>query len=162
MSLKLKILLLVGSINICSNDLILSFNKIILNDLEFVQETNIFSETQKSNGRVLRKGNFLEVLILEPSKEKYVIKDNIIEIYDFDFNQTSYIDINDQESNIVNFLINGINIKNVKEISDKSFIIDDIYNSYQVELKSESELSVIFKDNMNFVNTINFKSLNKK
>ena len=101
-------------------------------------------------------------MILEPSKEKYVIKDNIIEVYDFDFNQTSYIDINDQESNIVNFLINGINSKNVKEISDKSFIIDDIYNSYQVELKSESELSVIFKDNMNFVNTINFKSLNKK
>lgn len=162
MSLKLKILLLVGSINICSNDLILSFNKIILNDLEFVQETNIFSEIQKSTGKVLRKSNFLEVLILEPSKEKYVIKDNIIEVYDFDFNQTSYIDINDQESNIVNFLINGINSKNVKEISDKSFIIDDIYNSYQVELKSESELSVIFKDNMNFVNTINFKSLNKK
>ena len=162
MSLKLKILLLVGSINICSNDLILSFNKIILNDLEFVQETNIFSETQKATGKVLRKSNFLEVLILEPSKEKYVIKDNIIEVYDFDFNQTSYIDINDQESNIVNFLINGINSKNVKEISDKSFIIDDIYNSYQVELKSESELSVIFKDNMNFVNTINFKSLNKK
>ena len=79
MSLKLKILLLVGSINICSNDLILSFNKIILNDLEFVQETNIFSETQKSTGKVLRKSNFLEVLILEPSKEKYVIKDNIIE-----------------------------------------------------------------------------------
>ena len=101
-------------------------------------------------------------MILEPSKEKYVIKDNIIEVYDFDFNQTSYIDINDQESNIVNFLINGINSKNVKEISDKSFIIDDIYNSYQVELKSESELSVIFKDNMNFVNTINFKSLHKK
>ena len=101
-------------------------------------------------------------MILEPSKEKYVIKDNIIEVYDFDFNQTSYIDINDQESNIVNFLINGIDSKNVKEISDKSFIIDDIYNSYQVELKSESELSVIFKDNMNFVNTINFKSLNKK
>lgn len=162
MSLNLKILLLVGSINICSNDLILSFNKIILNDLEFVQETNIFSETQKSTGKVLRKSNFLEVLILEPSKEKYVIKDNIIEVYDFDFNQTSYVDINDQESNIVNFLINGINSKNVKEISDKSFIIDDIYNSYQVELKSESELSVIFKDNMNFVNTINFKSLNKK
>ncbi len=91
-----------------------------------------------------------------------MIKDNIIEVYDFDFNQTSYVEINDQESNIVNFLINGINSKNVKEISDKSFIIDDIYNSYQVELKSESELSVIFKDNMNFVNTINFKSLNKK
>jgi hypothetical protein len=160
MSLKLKILLIVGSINICSNDLILSFNKIILNDLEFVQETNISSEIQKSTGKVIRKSNFLEVLILEPSKEKYVIKDNIIEVYDFEFNQTSYIDINDQESNILNFLINGINIKNVKEISDKSFIINEFHNLYQVELKSESELSVTFKDNMNFVNTINFKSLN--
>jgi hypothetical protein len=160
MSLKLKILLIVGSINICSNDLILSFIKIILNDLEFVQETNISSEIQKSTGKVIRKSNFLEVLILEPSKEKYVIKDNIIEVYDFEFNQTSYIDINDQESNILNFLINGINIKNVKEISDKSFIINEFHNLYQVELKSESELSVTFKDNMNFVNTINFKSLN--
>ena len=87
MNLNLRILLIIGSINIYSNDLISSINNLILNDLEFVQQTNINSRIDESVGKIYRKNNFIQVEILKPSKEKYIIKDSLIEVHDFDFNQ---------------------------------------------------------------------------
>ena len=70
MNLNLRILLIIGSINIHSNDLISSINNLILNDLEFVQQTNINSRIDESVGKIYRKNNFIQVEILKPSKEK--------------------------------------------------------------------------------------------
>ena len=95
-------------------------------------------------------------------KEKYIIKDSLIEVHDFDFNQISYIDINDQDSHILSLLKNGIDTNNVKKISTNTFVIDSINNSFEVEFKSEHEFILSYKDNMNFRNTINFKSINKQ
>jgi hypothetical protein len=162
MNLNLRILLIIGSINIYSNDLISSINNLILNDLEFVQQTNINSRIDESVGKIYRKNNFIQVEILKPSKEKYIIKDNLIEVHDFDFNQISYIDINDQDLHILSLLKNGIDTNNIKEISTNTFIIDSINNSFEVEFKSEDEFILSYKDNMNFRNTINFKSINKQ
>ena len=162
MNLNLRILLIIGSINIYSNDLISSINNLILNDLEFVQQTNINSRIDESVGKIYRKNNFIQVEILKPSKEKYIIKDNLIEVHDFDFNQISYIDINDQDSHILSLLKNGIDTNNVKKISTNTFVIDSINNSFEVEFKSEHEFILSYKDNMNFRNTINFKSINKQ
>jgi len=162
MNLNLRILLIIGSINIYSNDLISSINNLILNDLEFVQQTNINSRIDESVGKIYRKNNFIQVEILKPSKEKYIIKDNIIEVHDFDFNQISYIDINDQDSHILSLLKNGIDNNNVKKISTNTFVIDSINNSFEIEFKSVDEFILSYKDNMNFRNTINFKSINKQ
>ena len=162
MNLNLKILLLIGSINIYSNDLISRFNNLILNDMEFVQQTNINSKIDESVGKVYRKNNFIEVEIFKPSKEKYVIKNNVIEVHDFDFDQISYIYINDQDSHILSLLKNGINTNNVKKISANTFVIDNMNKSLQVEFKSEEEFIISYEDNMNFRNTINFKSINKQ
>ncbi len=162
MNLNLKILLLIGSINIYSNDLISSFNNLILNDMEFVQQTNINSKIDESVGKIYRKNNFIQVEILKPSIEKYIIKDNLIEVHDFDFNQISYIDINDQNSSILSILKNGINTNNVKIKSGNTFIIDNMNKSVQVEFKSENEFIISYEDNMNFRNTINLKSTNKQ
>ena len=161
MNLNLRILLIIGSINIYSNDVISSINNLILNDLEFVQQTNINSRIDESVGKIYRKNNFIQVEILKPSKEKYIIKDNLIEVHDFDFNQISYIDINDQDSHILNLLKNGIDTNNVKKISTNTFVIDNMNKSLQVEFKSEEEFIISYEDNMNFRNTINFKSINK-
>ena len=161
MNLKLSILLLIGSINIYSNDLISSFNNLILNDLEFVQQTNINSKIDESVGKIYRINNFIQVEILKPSKEKYIIKDNLIEVHDFDFNQISYIDINEQDSYILSILKNGIDTNNTKKISDNTFVIGNVNNSFYVEFKSEDEFIISYQDNMNFRNTINFKSINK-
>ena len=162
MNLKLSILLLTGSINIYSNDLISSFNNLILNDLEFVQQTNINSKIDESVGKIYRTNNFIQVEILKPSKEKYIIKDNLIEVHDFDFNQISYIDINEQDSYILSILKNGIDTNNTKKISDNTFVISNMNNSFYVEFKSEDEFIISYQDNMNFRNTINFKSINKQ
>ena len=162
MNLKLSILLLIGSINIYSNDLISSFNNLILNDLEFVQQTNINSKIDESVGKIYRINNFIQVEILKPSIEKYIIKDNLIEVHDFDFNQISYIDINEQNSSILSILKNGINTNNVKIKSGNTFIIDNMNKSVQVEFKSENEFIISYEDNMNFRNTINLKSTNKQ
>ena len=162
MNLNLKILLLIGSINIYSNDLISRFNNLILNDMEFVQQTNINSKIDESVGKIYRKNNFIEVEIFKPSKEKYVIKNNVIEVHDFDFDQISYIYINDQDSHILSLLKNGINTNNVKKISANTFVIDNMNKSLQVEFKSEEEFIISYEDNMNFRNTINFKSINKQ
>ena len=80
MNLNLRILLIIGSINIYSNDVIYSFNNLILNDLEFVQQTNINSRIDESVGKIYRINNFIQVEILKPSKEKYIIKDSLIEV----------------------------------------------------------------------------------
>lgn len=162
MNLNLRILLIIGSINIHSNDLISSINNLILNDLEFVQQTNINSRIDESVGKIYRKNNFIQVEILKPSKEKYIIKDNLIEVHDFDFNQISYIDINDQDSHILSLLKNGIDNNNVKKISTNTFVIHSINNSFEIEFKSDDEFILSYKDNMNFRNTINFKSINKQ
>ena len=116
MNLNLRILLIIGSINIYSKDLISSINNLILNDLEFVQQTNINSRIDESVGKIYRKNNFIQVEILKPSKEKYIIKDSLIEVHDFDFNQISYININDQDSYILSLIKNGIDANNVKII----------------------------------------------
>ena len=162
MNLNLRIFLIIGSINIHSNDLISSINNLILNDLEFVQQTNINSRIDESVGKIYRKNNFIQVEILKPSKEKYIIKDNLIEVHDFDFNQISYIDINDQDSHILSLLKNGIDNNNVKKISTNTFVIHSINNSFEIEFKSDDEFILSYKDNMNFRNTINFKSINKQ
>ena len=162
MNLNLRILLIIGSINIYSNDLISSINNLILNDLEFVQQTNINSRIDESVGKIYRKNNFIQVEILKPSKEKYIIKDNLIEVHDFDFNQISYIDINDQDIHILSLLKNGIDANDIKKINTNTFVIDSINNSFEVEFKSEDEFILSYKDNMNFINTINFKSINKQ
>ena len=57
MNLNLRILLIIGSINIYSNDVISSINNLILNDLEFVQQTNINSRIDESVGKIYRKNN---------------------------------------------------------------------------------------------------------
>lgn len=162
MNLNLRILLIIGSINIYSNDLISSINNLILNDLEFIQQTNINSRIDESVGKIYRKNNFIQVEILKPSKEKYIIKDNLIEVHDFDFNQISYIDINDQDIHILSLLKNGIVANDIKKINTNTFVIDSINNSFEVEFKSEDEFILSYKDNMNFRNTINFKSINKQ
>ena len=162
MNFKLKFLLVIGSINIYSNDLISSFNNLILNDMEFVQQTNINSKIDESVGKIYRENNFIQVEIFKPTREKYIIKDDLIEVHDFDFNQISFININDQDSYILSILKNGIDTNNIKKISENTFVIGNMNDSFHVEFISEDEFIISYLDNMKFSNTINFKSINKK
>ena len=61
--------------NLYSEDSILSINKLIKNNLNFVQTTDSGSKEINSKGTLPRNKNFIEIKIDFPNKEKYIIRD---------------------------------------------------------------------------------------
>ena len=92
------LLILLLSINISSNDLVLSFNQLINNNLSFIQTTDTGAEEVESIGQIYKKEDVIEIIIDLPNREKYTIRDSLIEIYDYEFEQTQIIEINDDNS----------------------------------------------------------------
>ena len=82
------------SLNLYSKDSILFINNLIKNNLNFVQTTDSGFDEINSKGRLVRNKDFIEITIDLPSKEKYILRDSIIEIYDYEFNQSQIIEIN--------------------------------------------------------------------
>jgi outer membrane lipoprotein-sorting protein len=156
--LKTKILiLLIISSNIQSNDLVLDFNNLILNDFEFIQKTEMNTSITESKGNLFRNDNDIQIEIIEPSKELYKIKENKIEIYDYDFNQTTIYQIDENDGHLLDYIINGVNEAEVKDVTNNTFIIKRNDNDIIVEVKKGEGFSLTFIDNMQLKNIINFK-----
>jgi outer membrane lipoprotein-sorting protein len=156
--LKTKILiLLIISSNIQSNDLVLDFNNLILNDFEFIQKTETNTSITESKGNLFRNDNDIQIEIIEPSKELYKIKENKIEIYDYDFNQTTIYQIDENDGHLLDYIINGVNEAEVKDVTNNTFIIKRNDNDIIVEVKKGEGFSLTFIDNMQLKNIINFK-----
>jgi hypothetical protein len=156
--LKTKILiLLIISSNIQSNDLVLDFNNLILNDFEFIQKTEMNTSITESKGNLFRNDNDIQIEIIEPSKELYKIKENKIEIYDYDFNQTTIYQIDENDGHLLDYIINGVNEAEVKDVTNNTFIIKRNDNDIIVEVKNGEGFSLTFIDNMQLKNIINFK-----
>lgn len=156
--LKTKILiLLIISSNIQSNDLVLNFNNLILNDFEFIQKTEMNTSITESKGNLFRNDNDIQIEIIEPSKELYKIKENKIEIYDYDFNQTTIYQIDENDGHLLDYIINGVNEAEVKDVTNNTFIIKRNDNDIIVEVKKGEGFSLTFIDNMQLKNIINFK-----
>ena len=64
------ILFIFLSINLNSEDSILSINKLIQNNLNFVQTTNSGFEEVNSKGTLFRNDDLIEITIDFPTKEK--------------------------------------------------------------------------------------------
>ena len=90
--------------NLYSEDSISSINKLINNNLNFSQIIDSGLDEINSKGRLVRNKDFIEITIDFPTKEKYILRDSIIEIYDYEFNQSQIIEINDDNSFLFNFL----------------------------------------------------------
>ena len=142
-----------------SEDNILSINKLIKNNLNFVQTTDSTYEEINSKGTLLRNNDFIEITIDLPTKEKYIIRDSVIEIYDYEFNQFQIIEINDDNSFLVDFLTNGIDIDQINYINENSFTIVKNDNPFLVNIISENSFSITYNDNMDFKNQIVFEVL---
>ena len=147
------------SINLYSEDSILSINKLIKNNLNFVQTTESGSKEINSKGTLLRNKDFIEITIDFPTKEKYILRDSIIEIYDYEFNQSQTIEINDDNSFLFNFLINGIDADEINNINQSSFTVLKNDNQFFVNIISESSFSISYNDNMDYKNLITFEVL---
>jgi hypothetical protein len=147
------------SVNLYSDDSILSINKLIKNNLNFVQTTESGSKEINSKGTLLRNKDFIEITIDFPTKEKYIIRDSIIEIYDYEFNQSQIIEINDGNSFLFDFLTNGINADEVNDMNKNSFTVLKNDNQFFVNIVSDRSFSISYNDNMDYKNLIVFEVL---
>ena len=147
------------SLNLYSKDSILSINNLIKNNLNFVQTTDSGFDKINSKGRLVRNKDFIEITIDFPSKEKYILRDSIIEIYDYEFNQSQIIEINDDNSFLFDFLTNGIDAEEVNNMNENSFTILKNDNQFIVNIISEKSFSISYNDNMDYKNLIVFEVL---
>ena len=131
------ILFILVSVNLYSEDSISSINKLINNNLNFFQTTNSGFDEINSKGRLVRNKDFIEITIDFPSKEKYILRDSIIEIYDYEFNQSQIIEINDDNSFLFDFLTNGIDADDINNMNENSFAILKNDNQFIVNIISE-------------------------
>ena len=153
------ILILLLSINISSNDLVLSFNQLINNNLSFIQTTDTGAEEVESIGQIYKKEDVIEIIIDLPNREKYTIRDSLIEIYDYEFDQTQIIEINDDNSFLIDFLNNKLDFDDIKVFDKNSFIVFKNNKEFTISIISESTFSIIYKDNMDYKNSILFTTL---
>ncbi len=153
------ILILLLSINISSNDLVLSFNQLINNNLSFIQTTDTDAEEVQSIGQIYKKEDVIEIIIDLPNREKYTIRDSLIEIYDYEFNQTQIIEINDDNSFLIDFLNNKFDFDDIQLLDKNSFIVFKNNKEFTISIISESTFSIIYKDNMDYKNSILFTTL---
>jgi hypothetical protein len=151
------VLLTLLSINLYSDDSILSINKLLKNNLNFVQTTDSGYEEINSKGTLFRNKEIIEIMVDFPTKEKYILRDSIIEIYDYEFNQSQIIEINDDNSYIFDFLINGIDKNEIYSVKENSFTVLKNDSKFFVTIISENSFSVSYNDNMNYKNLIVFE-----
>ena len=136
-SLHKVLLVLFFSSYIYSVDSVLTANELISKNLYFTQNTNTGLEEVSSKGKIIRGKNNIEITIDYPSKEKYLIQDSTIEIYDYEFNQSQIFEINDDNSFIIDFFNNGIDFNDVESIEDNSFTITKNKNKIFVKIISK-------------------------
>ena len=153
------ILILLLSINISSNDIVLSFNQLINNNLSFIQTTDTGAEEVESIGKIYKKEDVIEIIIDLPNREKYTIRDSLIEIYDYEFDQTQIIEINDDNSFLIDFLNNKFDFDDIQLLDKNSFIVFKNNKEFTISIISESTFSIIYKDNMDYKNSILFTTL---
>ena len=153
------ILILLLSINISSNDLVLSFNQLINNNLSFIQTTDTGAEEVESIGQIYKKEDVIEIIIDLPNREKYTIRDSLIEIYDYEFEQTQIIEINDDNSFLIDFLNNKFDFDDIQLLDKNSFIVFKNNKEFTISIISDSTFSIIYKDNMDYKNSILFTTL---
>ena len=155
-------LVLFFSSYIYSVDPVLIANELINKNLYFTQNTNTGVEDVSSKGMIFRSNESIEITIEHPSKEKYIIKDSFIEIYDYEFNQSQIFEINDDNSFVIDLLDNGIDTKNVNHIDDNSFIVTKNKSDFFVKIISDAKFIISYSDNMDYENNIVFEVIDKK
>ena len=115
-------LLLVICFNLSALDLVDDLNGLIQNDLNFIQKS-INPKTNKvdnSAGNVIRKNDLITINVDTPFKERYKIKQDIVEVYDYDFDETKTILLEDINAKTINFLLSGISLEDISSFTEKA------------------------------------------
>ena len=130
------------------------------NELSFKQTSlnKINNNFDTSSGKIIRdNNNSLQIEIYEPFRERYVIDNNGIKIYDLEFDQVRMIKKEEINNNILEFIYNGFSENlDIENLDDKSFKINEDSNSYYVEFVNEDTLQIKYKDNLGVENLVRF------
>ena len=130
------------------------------NELSFKQTSlnKINNNFDTSSGKIIRdNNNSLQIEIYEPFRERYVIDNNGIKIYDLEFDQVRMIKKEEINNNILEFIYNGFSEDlDIENLDDKSFKINEDSNFYYVEFVNEDTLQIKYKDNMGVENLVRF------
>ena len=158
--LKLIILLCLFLVNYTYATISDELNNFFNGDLKFIQTSlnenkNSIDESEGIFKRVIN--NDINIEVVSPFKEKYILTKEYVEIYDLEFDQVKTIPKEEYINNLfVNYLINGFDEKNIERIDQNSFVINDENNTYQFKYINKNTLQVRFKDNMDVTNIIRF------
>tara|TARA_B100001079_G_scaffold259256_1_gene258256 strand:+ start:437 stop:883 length:447 start_codon:yes stop_codon:yes gene_type:complete len=135
-------------------------NIFFTNELSFKQTSlnKINNNFDTSSGKITRdNNNSLQIEVDEPFKERYLIDNNGIKIYDLEFDQVRIIKKDEINNNILEFIYSGFSEDiDIETVSDKSFKIIEDNNSYYVEFINEDTLQIKYKDNMGVENLVRF------
>ena len=154
-------ILLLVAFNICSEEVLKSFNTMLQGNLSFKQEIeNNINDKSYSEGYIQRKGGVIEINIKEPFREKYLISNKELTVYDLEFDQTQIVTITKNEAPLINLLKSGAVLEQAQELTDKSFIIAINDELLYIELISDKSFYVSYKDNMNYKNKVTFTTTN--
>ena len=147
------------SFNLSSESSIDKFNNLINKDLSFVQKSldAISNQYIESTGTLIHQDALIIVNIKTPYKEKYTINNTFIDVYDYDFEQSRVIQLDDIDTNMIHYLKNGITeSQNIKVLSTNAIEINENNNKTYIEVLDEKRFLIKFKDNINVTNLINF------
>ena len=150
---------------ICSNlsalDLVDDLNGLFQNDLNFIQKS-INPKTNKvdnSAGNVIRKNDVITINVDTPFKERYKIKQDIVEVYDYDFDETKTILLEDINAKTINFLLSGISLEDISSFTENAVYLSGSTDDVYIELLSDKAFVIKFKDNLGINNIINFEAI---
>jgi hypothetical protein len=161
--LKLLVLILSSlSLNLLSDSVLEKFNIIIKNDLTFNHRSlDSNNEISESTGSLIHDGEVIVINVDSPFKERYQISDKTIDIYDFDFNQSRSISLNELNSAILDYLIKGIlDEELITKKTSNTISIKDNQNEIHIELNNSNNFFIKYKDNLGITNLVDFKVRN--
>ena len=152
-------LVLLLSFGINSNELVNTLNDLILKDLNFNQKTLNFkmNKVENSYGNIRRSNELITINVESPFKERYKINKDYVEIYDYDFDETKTIFLEDIDVKTLDFLTKGIRSKDIILIENKSLTLKSSGNELYIELIDSQNFVIKFKDNLGLQNLINFE-----
>ena len=154
-------LLLITCINLSALDLVDNLNALIQDDLNFIQKS-INPKTNKvdnSAGNVTRINDVITINVNSPFKERYKIKQDMVEVYDYDFDETKTILLEDINARTVNFLLSGISLEDISSFTENAVYLSGSTDDVYVELLSDEAFVIKFKDNLGINNIINFEAI---
>jgi len=154
-------LLLLICFNLSALDLVDNLNTLIQNDLNFIQKS-INPKTNKvdnSSGNVIRKNDVITINVDSPFKERYKIKQDIVEVYDYDFDETKTILLEDINARSMSLLIKGISQEDVSSYTENTLYLNSEIGDVYIELMSDKTFVIKFIDNLGINNIINFEAI---